>query len=172
MIRWLSLIIALGCLTCHGAAGGDSPNFYLLEYVADVNWQQGLDFDDQLGSREHQAYLEKLYVNNILMMSGPLENNPIDNRIGDTIGNTADNNSAKMVLISATSPEQARVYAQADPLHQARVVQVKVRGWRVSRSSMISGKLRLTVDDEIAPYILKRINPEAAINIDINGDKE
>jgi uncharacterized protein YciI len=39
-----------------------------------LNWQQGLDCDDQLGSREHQAYLQKRYANYILLMSGPLDN--------------------------------------------------------------------------------------------------
>ena len=70
MMRWLSTTFALGCLSFSGAAAEGSPNFYLLEYVAGVNWQQGLDFDDQRNSRAHYAYLEKLYANNILMMSG------------------------------------------------------------------------------------------------------
>jgi uncharacterized protein YciI len=162
MMRWLSTIFALGCLSGNGAAAEDSPNFYLLEYVPDVNWQQGLDFDDQPNSREHHAYLEKLYANNILMMGGSLENNLGANSTANSLG--------AVVLISATSAEQAIFFAQADPLHQAHVVRINVRGWRVYRSRMISGKRRLAADDEIAPYIIKRLSPDAAINIDTNED--
>ncbi|MFT4821123.1 MAG: hypothetical protein ACI8PP_000858 [Candidatus Pseudothioglobus sp.] len=160
MMRWLSTTFALGCLSFSGAAAEDSPNFYLLEYVAGVNWQQGLDFDDQRNSRAHYAYLEKLYANNILMMSGPLDNSSGASSTVNSLG--------AMVLISATSAEQAVFFAQADPLHQAHVVRINVRGWRVFRSRMMSGKRRLAADDKIAPYIIKRLSPDAAINIDTN----
>jgi uncharacterized protein YciI len=155
------LVSILEGLLATAAQAAEAPNLFVLAYAPGVHWQQGAEFDAQPGSLAHQAYVQALYANEILVMAGPLDDGSRD--AGSD--NLPSDRLVSMILVSVASPDQALVIAKADPLYQAQVVQIKVLPWRVQLSSMHIRKRHLPLSDEIAPYMLERIDPNSPINI-------
>ncbi len=124
---------------------------YVLRYIPGGNWQAGTPYEAQPGIQPHFDYLERLFEDRRLVMSGGL-----------------DGEAGGLVLLQTDSLQEAKHIAANDPAVGDGIVNARVSAWRVNMSSMriVSRRPPPGPGDTDEPYRLKRIDPNAPINID------
>ncbi len=116
-----------------------------------TNWNHAIDYIAQPGLKAHHRYLRQLYIDDQLVMGGPLP---------DGVGS--------MVLIRTGSLEEATKLVQMDPGVQTKVITVEVMPWDVTMSSVrvVRRKPQPPEDDSEQSFHVKRIDLESRLNIE------
>lgn len=146
----LGLLILLSALS----AKAEDANYYLVTYFPGSSWNEALAYEDQPGLSRHHEYLRELYLDDILVMGGPVT----DGIVRDTLS---------MMLLRTGSLEEANQIMQQDPGIQMHLIDGEVTPWSVNMSSMrfVQRRQPPTVTSPDQSFSIKRIDPESRINI-------
>jgi uncharacterized protein YciI len=152
-LKVLGLTLGL-LLISHFVLAADNNNYYLLAYYPGGSWNERLDYQRQTGLAPHHAYLKELYVNDVLVMGGS-----VDDRDGQAVS---------LYLLRTGSIEEAEKIASRDPGVQTRLLKVDVTAWIVTLSSVrfIKRRLQAPDDDPDQPFSIKRLDPNSRLNIE------
>ena len=131
-----------------------SPNYFLLTYSPGGSWNSTISYEEQPGLKKHHEYLQGLYVNDQLVMGGP-----VTGSAGEFLS---------VMLLRTGSLEEAEKLASQDPGVQMKLVKAEVIPWSVDMSSMrfVRRKPQPPVENPDQPFTVKRIDLESRLNLE------
>ncbi len=137
---------------------GDSPNYFLLTYARGNAWNEAMGYAEQPGLKKHHEYLEKLHINDQLVMGGEV--------LASEPGH--GNELLSVMLLRTGSIEEAEKLIEQDPGVQMRLVRGEVVPWNVTMSSLrfVRRKAQPPIDDPAQSFSIKRVDTESRLNID------
>jgi uncharacterized protein len=98
----------------------DQPQiYYVLFHTPGTSWVEGTDFRQQPGVKEHVNYMASFLGTGKLVIGGPF----LDN-------------SGGMMVLRASSQEEAEFLAAADPAVQGGLLKVAVKPWFVPMATV------------------------------------
>ncbi len=148
----LYIVLSLGAILAASFSSAlDETNYFLIRYLPGENWNNDISYEDQPGLKQHHQYLRDQQTNGPLAMAGPL--------VGEAGG---------LVLVRTGSMEEAEAIARQDPGVKTKIVKPEVTAWDIRLSSMrfVRRQPMPPLDDPEQTFRLKRIDPEARINIE------
>ena len=140
----MRLVISLFFVTLVGNAAfaENGTDYYLVRYSPGENWQERTGYNEQPGLSGHHGYLQKLHINDQLVMGGKLRDKDVS-----------------VVVLRAASLSQAKQLVEGDPGVQNQVVRAELSRWEVSMSSLRMVRRKPVPSDDEQSYRLKRIDP-------------
>ena len=145
------LFFAITCVALsHKLRAGDA-NYFLIRYLPGENWNHSISYRDQPGLKKHHSYLRKLHINDQVLMGGPVDDEP-----------------GSLMLVKASSREEAEAIARQDPGVETRIVNAEITAWNVQMSSMrfVRRQPVAPIEDPDQIFRLKRIDLESRLNIE------
>jgi uncharacterized protein YciI len=125
------------------------PKFYFLTFWPGENWDYNIGFDHQLGIRDHKRYIQKLFDDNIILMGGPIADEP-----------------GSIMLVRVDSFEQAQSIVDNDPGVVNKILRGTIVGWHLEMSSMRQFKRqKQEIESHDQPFRIESLDPTAPINI-------
>ncbi|MCZ6504310.1 MAG: hypothetical protein O6945_17570 [Gammaproteobacteria bacterium] len=152
MLRFPSfLFCAFTCVALSNHLRADDANYFLIRYLPGENWNHSISYEDQPGLRKHHSYLQKLHINDQVVMGGPVDGEP-----------------GSLMLVKTGSREEAEVIARQDPGVETRIVKAEITAWYVQMSSMrfVRRQPVPPIEDPDQTFRLKRIDRESQINLE------
>ncbi len=145
------LFFAITCAALSHNLRADDANYFLIRYLPGENWNHSISYKDQPGLKKHHAYLQKLHINDRVVMGGPVDGEP-----------------GSLMLVKAGSREEAEAIARQDPGVETRIVNAEITAWNVQMSSMrfVRRQPVSPIEDPDQTFRLKRIDPESQLNIE------
>ncbi len=143
----LLLVVMLGSAT----SIADESGYFLIRFLPGENFNTALGYASQPGLKAHHAYQLKMHVADQLVMAGSVT--------GDEVG---------MAVIRTSSREEAEALVNADPGVVSKILRAEVLHWDLALSSMrfMPQKPMQPLADPDAPFKLRRIDSDSAINIE------
>lgn len=152
MIRFIVLaLFAFTCVTSSPFLRAEEASYFFIRYLPGENWNHSISYEDQLGLKEHHAYLRKLHINDQVVMGGLVSGEP-----------------GSLMLVRTGSREEVEAIARQDPGVITRIVNAEVTGWNVQMSSMrfVRRQPVPPIRDPDQTFRLKRLDPESRLNLE------
>ncbi|HAZ12910.1 MAG TPA: hypothetical protein DCY86_08995 [Bdellovibrionales bacterium] len=109
----MSLIYIGGSMS---VAQNQPPVRYVVFHKPGPQWQQGVDFRQQPGVRDHVQHYMKLYQDGKLALGGPF----------------LDNSGGMMVPVEGTTLEEIQSFAETDPAVKSGLLVIEIRPWMIA----------------------------------------
>lgn len=148
------LLMLLVMATNVSAAEPGEPNYFLVTYAPGASWNEAISYEDQPGLKQHHQYLQKLHINDLLVMGGPVTD--------------LNEEYLSIIVLRTGSLEEAQTIASQDPGVQTRMINASVVPWNVTMSSMrfVRRRAKAPVEAPDQSFTIKRIDPESRLNIE------
>ena len=148
----LGVAFVLACLSLSSRAA--EPDYFLVTYSAGASWNEALSYQTQPGLKKHHEYLRSLYLDDIVVMGGPVTD--------------INEDYLAVLLVRTGSIEQAESLVSNDPGVQTRLIRAEVVPWNVTMSSMrfVRRRAEAPTDGPDKTFSIKRIDPESRLNIE------
>jgi uncharacterized protein YciI len=138
----LTIFLVVAAIFGNAAFAENATDYYLVQYSPGDNWQERTGYTEQPGLGGHHGYLQKLHINDQLVMGGKLRDKDVS-----------------VVVLRATSLSEAKQLVAEDPGVQNQVITAELSRWEVSMSSLRMVRRKPVPSDEAQSYHLKRIDP-------------
>jgi uncharacterized protein YciI len=153
-----SPLIVLLCIAVFGLSAELSAEentrkveFYIIHYQPGPGWVEGLRYEEQPNITTHLAYWQSLYYQEILLMSGPWQDD-----------------SGGIFILRANDRETVTKIVAQDPAVIDGAITTEINEWRVLSSAMRSVKptrVEIKADES---FRLERLDPSSPINLKNN----
>ena len=127
--------------------------FYVVQFAPGPAWSEATQYEKQPGIDSHLDYWQSLYYREVLLMSGPWQ---------DQTGG--------IFIVRANSPEMVESIIVQDPGVVAGLITATVKQWRVLSSAMRSvrpERIEIKADES---FRLERLDPDSPLNLRTNKD--
>ncbi len=141
---WLSLVMLL-------TFPASAEQIFVVTFEQGEAWVSDRSYELQPGISKHLAYWQNLYIQEVLLMSGPFEDQ-----------------SGGLMIVRAKDIKGAIKLLDNDPAIQAGTIQAGVRRWRVLTSAMRSAKPQVIEVDPDQTFRIRRLDPDSPINLPQN----
>ncbi len=152
MIRLTVLVLfVFTCAASSHFLRAEEANYFFIRYLPGENWNHLISYKDQPGLKAHHAYLQKLHINDQVVMGGLVSGEP-----------------GSLMLVRTGSLEEAEAIARQDPGVETRIVKAEITGWNVQMSSMrfVRRQPVPPIKDPDQTFRLKRLDPESRLNLE------
>lgn len=147
MLRfWLGLFLIL----CFNMAKAEN-RYYVVIYSPGENWNVNLAYDQQDGIVGHREYLDSLFERRILLMSGPMADQP-----------------GSMMILVEQSLEAVETIARNDPGVSSHLLVAGIARWQVRMNSLTPIRRAVPAVDASGSFTVERYDSESAINLPEN----
>lgn len=125
--------------------------FYVVQYEKGPSWTDGVRYEKQPGIKDHLDYWQSLYYREVLLMSGPWQDD-----------------SGGIFVVRAADREMVQAITKEDPAVISGLITTKVNEWRVLSSAMRSVRpTRIEINPD-ASFRLERLDPDSPLNLKQN----
>ena len=139
------ILLLLGLL---GAGSVSAAQLFIIEFEQGENWQPEFSYDNQPGLENHLAYWQEHYIKEVLLMSGPFEDQ-----------------SGGVFIVRAKDIEAAQRLVTEDPAVVSGKIQASVHRWRVLTSAMRSVKPQIIELEPDQSFKVESVDPGSPINL-------
>lgn len=146
MARLISLIVLVII-----SASAKADQTFVVQFGPGSNWQSGLAYENQPGIEPHFGYWQILYGQEVLLMSGPF-----------------DDESGGIFVVRAKDREAVNAILADDPAVKTKIISVDVRRWRILSSAMRRATPQLIELEPDQSFRVKRVDPDSPINLPQN----
>lgn len=123
-------------------------DMFVVAYTEGENWVSDLRYEQQPGIRAHLDYWQQLYTQEVLLMSGPFE---------DQTGG--------LFLISVDNLEMAKQFVADDPAVKSGLISATTHRWRVLTSAMRRSKPLIIEVEPDRTFKVQSQDPGSPINL-------
>jgi uncharacterized protein YciI len=143
-------LLLLGCLTLLSAAAESQRGreFYVVQFAPGPNWSEATQYEKQPEIDDHIAYWQSLYYREVLLMSGPWQDQ-----------------SGGIFIVRADNREMVNAIVAQDPGVLSGLITSSVKEWRVLSSAMRSvrpERIEINADES---FRLERLDPGSPLNL-------
>lgn len=146
LLRWLCLIFMFAC-----GLPAQADHIYIVQFQQGENWSAKYKYESQPGIERHLKYWQNLYLQEILLMSGPFEDQ-----------------SGGLFLLRTKDRPTAEALLAGDPAVQSKLIEASIQKWRILTSAMRSMKPQLIEIDPDQSFKVERLDPDSPINLPWN----
>ena len=132
-------------LTATPARGAE---LFVIEFKQGDHWVVDRSYENQPGIEDHLNYWQTHYLSEVLLMSGPFEDQ-----------------SGGIFVIRAKDLEAAQKLVELDPGVVSGKIMAEVRRWRVLTSAMRSVRPQVIEIEPDQSFKVERLDPGAPINL-------
>ena len=123
-------------------------DMFVLSFSKGSNWVEDLDYEQQPGIAAHRKYWHELYEQEVLLMSGPFENQ-----------------TSGMFLIHARDQKEVQQFVADDPAVKAGLISFTSHRWRVLSSAMRRAKPIVIEVESDRTFRVKRSDSDSPIHL-------
>lgn len=143
----LRLLFAM-LFSCVVGLPAKASQLFVIEFTSGLEWKADTRYENQPGMAEHLSYWQQHYLNEVLLMSGPFEDQ-----------------SGGIFVVRASDLETAQKIVELDPAVAAGKITATVHRWRVLTSAMRSVRPQVIEIEPDQSFKVERLDPAAPINL-------